>query len=159
MKDRIVAVEGVETLDPMHLPDVFAQRAGKPVVVQVVRSEGGKPEETLRLTVTPQPDTPWLEWVADRPLGIPGLGLAFEVQPTITAVRSDTPPPAQGLKPGDVLASLALTRATRTTPKSNPRPSPFPPRSNRSRLPFTGSSSCRPRRSSSSWPIAGRPSP
>ncbi len=91
VKDRIVAVEGVETLDPMHLPDVFAQRAGKPVVVQVARSEGGKPEETLRLTVTPQPDTPWLEWVADRPLGIPGLGLAFEVQPTITAVRSDTP--------------------------------------------------------------------
>jgi regulator of sigma E protease len=94
----------------MRLPDELADRAGGPVEVTVARSEGGKPEEELTLAVTPEAQGGWDETlVPDEPVDVPALGLAYEVIPTIAAVRPGSPADRARLKPGESITGVTLS--------------------------------------------------
>jgi regulator of sigma E protease len=122
--DRIVGVEGIEAIDPLRLPDQLARMAGKPVTLQVARSEAGKPEQVLSLAVVPGDQTAWSQPTQfhlsaaevyppnePTPLDVPALGLAYRVPPQIAAVEPGSPAAAAGIEPGDLLHQVTLTPA------------------------------------------------
>jgi regulator of sigma E protease len=110
--DRIVAFAGASGFDPMRLPDLADRRAGESTEVTVARSEAGKPEEQVTVTLTPRREAlmhlPYSASDAE-PLEVPGLGLAVSVLPTIAAVRPGSPAAKAELRPGETIMAVTLT--------------------------------------------------
>ncbi len=94
-------------LDPLQLPNLFFERAGEPVPVEVVRTgEGGGPEK-ITLTVTPQPRPGWISRTLDgsHPLDVSAVGIAFHFNPVLTAVTPGGPAEQAGLKANDKIVA------------------------------------------------------
>jgi regulator of sigma E protease len=104
--DRIVKVNG-QDFDPMRLPTLCYESAGKPMTFEVVRDEAGV-SSVVSLTATPDDSVPWTEWQIGGPLDIAGLGLAYPVRTRITAVTPGSPADKAGLKPGNVINAMTL---------------------------------------------------
>ncbi len=98
--DRIVGFDGQEDLDPMRLPDLCNEHAGKEVsfVVERINKEGKK--ERVNLTAVPDASSPWPE-IPGTPQEIPGLGLAYSVGNKVLAVREGSPAAKAGVLVGD----------------------------------------------------------
>ena len=104
--DRIVAVDGDRDYDPLRLPSITASKAGEPTPLIVVR--GGE-ERTVE--VTPNSGASWTPTVfPDSPLGVDAIGLAMAVSPVIAEVRDDSPAARAGLKAGQTIMAVDLTR-------------------------------------------------
>jgi regulator of sigma E protease len=112
----IVAFDGDRDFDPMRLPSLAADRVGESIELTVLRDG-----EELELSVEPVEGESWSPAISpDSPLNIDTLGLAFRVDPTIVAVRDDSPAARAGLKAGDELTGLRFTwrpQADETEPR------------------------------------------
>ncbi|MEW4568592.1 site-2 protease family protein [Tautonia sp. JC769] len=103
--DVIVALDGDREIDPMRLPSLAADRVGESIELTVLRDG-----EEMSLTVEPTEGESWAPAISpDSPLNIDTLGLAFRVDPTVVAVRDDSPAAKAGLKAGDELTGLRFT--------------------------------------------------
>ena len=116
--DRLVRVAGREVgadVDPLDLPNLFYELAvadpGAPVPVTVIRTEGGGGPVETELAVVPDPKPGWATRPTSEsePLDVPALGLAYELNPTVTAVAPGGPAARAGLKPNDRLLKVVFT--------------------------------------------------
>ena len=112
--DKIVRVAGQEVgtdLNPLRLPDVFADAAGTDVEVEIRRQEPGSGDKTLTLSLVPR-DIPG--WVArpqvrpSEPLAIESLGIALPIIPRVVHVVPGSPAEEKGIKPNDIVTSVSL---------------------------------------------------
>jgi regulator of sigma E protease len=114
--DKIVKVDGKDDFDPMRLPDICRAQAGKPMTFEVERASAAGPK-TVTLVATPDDSPVGTEPVLPaEALEVPGLGLCYQVRPSIQAVRPDSPAARAGLKPGDVITSIGFP------PRAKPDP-------------------------------------
>ncbi len=106
--DQIVALDGVRDFDPMRLPDLAYDLAGKPVQVEVRR---GNDDETITLEVTPDVTPLWADPpIPAEPLEIPGLGLAVVVNAKVAAVEAGSPASKAGIVVGDVIRAVQFAK-------------------------------------------------
>ena len=110
--DYIETIDGEAPGDPMRLPEVLAQRAGETValVVRRVGSDGKTEliEKSVTLEARPWPEPPRLP---NSPMGVPVLGIAYDVLAKVREVVHDGPAakakvtkdgkPAEALAAGD----------------------------------------------------------
>lgn len=113
LKDQIVKVDDQivgKDIDPLELPQYFAENAGKPVAVEVDRPRTGDSVETISLTITPSDVPAWSEragplWNAKKgqltsaaatPLPIPAIGAGIHVQARIASVIEGSEAHASG---------------------------------------------------------------
>jgi regulator of sigma E protease len=115
--DRIIKVNGEGGFDPMRLPGRCFASAGKPMTFEIERESGAGTRQTLVLTATPD-DTPPRTKTAVRigePVDLAGLGLCYPIRPHVLAVRPDSPAAKAGIKPGDVINTLARPKDVKPT--------------------------------------------
>lgn len=114
--DRIVEADG-QDFDPMRLPDLCYEHAGRAMTFEVERSD-----QLVTLTVTPDATPPWTEFLVlsalAEPLEVPGLGLAYAVRPKIAAIAPDSPAAKAGLKAGDAIGALTFTLSQTNKPET-----------------------------------------
>ena len=114
--DRIVKVDD-QDFDPMRLPDLCYQHAGRAMTFEVERSD-----QLVTLTVTPDATPPWTELLVlsalVEPQEVPGLGLAYAVRPKIAAIVPDSPAARAGLKVGDAIGALTFTLTQTQKPET-----------------------------------------
>ena len=97
--DKILSVDGLVVgvdLDPVHLPEYFADKQGQEVAV-VVKREAQAAAEEIPLKVTPKNFPGWIEHpLADGlPLSIPSIGIAYHQLNVVLKV--DPQGPAAGI--------------------------------------------------------------
>jgi regulator of sigma E protease len=112
--DKIVKINGDADFDPMRVPTLCQQNAGKPMTFEVERTTEGQ-TKTVTIDVTPDASPAWLElgFSQQAPLEIPGLGLCFPVRTRIAGIRPDSPADRAGLKVGDLITGVGFpSRAT-----------------------------------------------
>jgi regulator of sigma E protease len=126
--DRIVAVDGDEDFDPMRLPDLCYAHANSPMTFRVERAQaGGGNARVEELTATPDDSPPWHEHEAriNDTLDVPGLGLCYPVRTRVVAVEADSPAARAGIKPGDLISSMALVPSKDDPPSEPTDPTPI----------------------------------
>jgi regulator of sigma E protease len=129
--DRIAKVNGRDDFDPMRLPTIVHENAGKPMTIEVRRSTSDGSLTTQTIVVTPDDTAPWTEpVVSNEALEIPGLGLCYPIRTHVAAVRSDSPAAKAGIKPGDTINAMTINprsipEPTRGRP-AKPTPAPRP---------------------------------
>jgi len=106
--DQIVKVDGRDDIDPVHLPSLCYEHAGKPLTFEVERmADGSKTNHTL--TVIPDDTPPWTDMpTASDAVDVSGLGLCYAVRPHIAAVAPGSPAARAELKAGDVISSITI---------------------------------------------------
>jgi regulator of sigma E protease len=108
--DRIIKVNGSDDFDPMRLPSLCYENAGKPMTFEVERTSGDGSTRIETIPVTPDDTPPSTEEPADAtPLSLPGLGLSFPVSAHIAKVRPGSPADRAELKSGQVVNSITFT--------------------------------------------------
>ncbi len=114
--DKIVRIEENEIgldvgkdLNPLTLPEFFADRHGQSVKIVVTREESGSGAKEINLTVTPIDRPGWVERpsLPDTPLSVPSIGIAFHIIPTVLKVEQGSQ--AEGkLAAGDQIENIEL---------------------------------------------------
>lgn len=91
-----VIVDGQERsvggdLDPLRLPDFFAEHAGHELVIRVKRDRKGLDPISIDVPLTPEDRPGWIEKPVgpDCPLSVPSIGVAFHVLHNIMKVDSN----------------------------------------------------------------------
>ncbi len=101
----------------MRLPSLCLDQAGQPMTFEVQRHKPDKSFDTVTLTVIPDAAQPWTDvFFPGEPLKVPGLGLAFPVRTRIKKIVPDSPAAKAGLKVGDMINALGLTRTATGKP-------------------------------------------
>jgi len=119
--DRLVKVNGRDDFDPMRLPGLCYESAGKPMTFEVSREVANGERKTQSLTVTPDDTPPRIHPVLeDEPVDLAGLGLCFPVRNQVAAVRPDSPAAKAGLKSGDVINSMTIKSRRPAAAAKNP---------------------------------------
>jgi regulator of sigma E protease len=105
VNDRLLAIDGEPTGDPLTLADRLATRAEEKSNVTLSVERGDK---KLELTA----DLRQVEWLEQAgPTGrvsAPALGIAYLVQSTVVGVAPDSPAAKAGMQPGDVIRLTQL---------------------------------------------------
>jgi len=105
-----------EDIDPLRLPNYFADKAGETVKITIHRQEAGPGgDETKDLEIVPEDKPGWSEVPAmmNAPLPIPAIGAAFRVSPRIAKVLEGSEAAAikdtdRQLKPGQRISRIVL---------------------------------------------------
>ena len=89
--DQIVKVGDLEVskdIDPLRLPNYFADHAGEAIEVTVNRPQEGDSNETIPLTITPSDEPGWSEQplAITAPLPIPAIGAGIHILPRIAHI-------------------------------------------------------------------------
>jgi regulator of sigma E protease len=114
--DRIVKVRangevGADgEFDPMRLPSLCHEHAGRPMTFEVERVDDGGRKAHI-LTAVPDASPPVNANDPATDVDVPGLGLCYPVSAHIVAVRPDSPAARAKLGPGDVITSMVLKRS------------------------------------------------
>lgn len=111
--DRITKVNGEDVgaqIDPLRLPYLLGDLAGKTVALEIVREENGGAQQTRRVRIVPEDRPGWTEQPSHpgEPLSIPSIGVAFHLTPRILNVAEGGPAAKAGLQFGDVITRLSL---------------------------------------------------
>jgi regulator of sigma E protease len=96
-------VVGVD-IDPLQLPDYFADHAGQDVVVKIKREATGGGPTVSEVTLVPDARPGWIErplMEKDCPLSIPAIGVAYHVLHHVMHVEEGGPAAKAGIKKGD----------------------------------------------------------
>ncbi|MCA9096992.1 MAG: RIP metalloprotease RseP [Planctomycetaceae bacterium] len=104
------AVEVGSKLDPLKLPEVLADAAGKTVRLKVLRQKTGGDAETIEVDLVPEDRPAWLDPPVgpDQPLALNSIGAACHVLHTVLGVVPGSP--ADGtVQPKDQIAAVTLT--------------------------------------------------
>lgn len=110
--DKIVKIESLDVgkdLNPLTLPEFFADRHGQPVKIVVTRESPGSGDKQHEFELIPEDRPGWVERPTFRnsPLSVPAVGLAFHIIPTVLKVEPGSP--AEGkVQAGDHVTQLAL---------------------------------------------------
>lgn len=115
------------SIDPLMLPDYFAERAGKPVFIRVKREvEGGNPV-TEDIELVPDNRPGWIErppeTIKDCPLSAPAIGVAFHVLHHVAEVEENGPAALAGLQKDDNLLKMEFIRPDDVADDGDPRKS------------------------------------
>jgi regulator of sigma E protease len=107
--DRIVKVKGRDDFDPMQLPSLCHDNAGRPVAFEVQREIGPGQRQIQTLTATPD-DSPLKTRFAleDQAVDVPALGLCYPIRTQVVGVRPGSPAAKAGLSPGDTINALVI---------------------------------------------------
>ena len=103
--DKLASINGrtIGTeINPLRLPNEFANLHGQSVTVTVTRQATGGGQTKEDLTLVPQDLPGWTEqpiWEGE-PLSIPSIGVAFHTIPVVLAVDAESPADKAGIKPG-----------------------------------------------------------
>jgi len=103
-------------IDPLRLPNYFADKAGETVKVKIRRQEAGPGgDDTKDLEIVPEDKPGWSEVpvLKDAPLPIPAIGAAFRVTPRIARVLEGSEAASiteadRQLKPGQRSSQVVL---------------------------------------------------
>lgn len=99
-------------IDPLRLPDFFADHAGQPVRVRVKREMTGGNPATQEFEITPDPRPGWIntpdDSIQDCPLSVGSIGIAFHVNHHVVAVEAGSPAAQAGVSNDDNLVKLEL---------------------------------------------------
>ncbi len=117
--DVILKVDDQEVgkdIDPLRLPNYFANKASKTVKVTILRQEPGPGGDEIKdLEVVPEDKPGWSEFpvLKDAPLPIPAIGAAFRVTPRIAKVLEGSEAASikeedRQLKPGQRISQVVL---------------------------------------------------
>ncbi|HEY2883299.1 MAG TPA: PDZ domain-containing protein, partial [Pirellulales bacterium] len=108
--DRIVSVNGQPVGKPVTLGEKLRQWAiaGKPVQLEIERTEGDKNTTKIPLTVELRTPTSTDVMIDNSPLPLSPLGVACEVAPVVAAVEPDSAAAKADVQPGDKLVSIKL---------------------------------------------------
>jgi C-terminal processing protease CtpA/Prc len=122
--DKIVSVGGQEVadeLDPLELPEVFADAHGAPVEVEISREVQGSEPVTKVLTVTPDPSADWRELPGSlhAPVSITSIGAAFHLLPSVHSLDPKGPAAQAGIETKDSIDPWNWCSAT-TSPTRAP---------------------------------------
>jgi len=111
--DKLAAVDEQtigDQIDPLHLPDYFAERIGQPVKIKVSREAAGSDASNLDFTVTPEATPGWVEHPAfrDSPISVTSVGFAYQVIPQVFRVAKDGPADKAGIEERDTISEIEL---------------------------------------------------
>jgi regulator of sigma E protease len=109
--DKIIRVGGLEIgdgLDPWRLPEVFADRRGESVEVEISREVQGSEPVIKLLTVVPEESPPWRELPQSphAPLSITSIGAAYHLIPTVYSIDPEGPAHKAGIGKKDTVVSV-----------------------------------------------------
>ncbi|QDT65600.1 site-2 protease family protein [Calycomorphotria hydatis] len=113
--DKFISVDGQDVgseIDPLILPQYFADRSGEEVSVVIQRQVRGADPQELEVTLIPEDLPAWLDipsYVPGEPLAIPAIGVAYHLIPTVLSVDEAGPAAAAGIQPNDYLEEMILT--------------------------------------------------
>lgn len=111
--DQITRVDGQDVggeLDPMQMPNYFAEKAGDTVTVELQRSKSEGAPEQLTVELVPDDRPGWIERPVSRgePLAIPAIGVAYHLSPRILSVVAGGPAEKAGLARSDNIDTISL---------------------------------------------------
>lgn len=97
-------------IDPLRLPDWFADRAGQTVQVRIKREVEGSNPVSEDIELVPEDRPGWIERppesVADCPLSVPAIGVAFHVLHHVVDIDENGPAAQAGLQKDDNLQKI-----------------------------------------------------
>ncbi len=120
--DRIKKVGDRDDFDPLRLPTLCYQQAGKPISFEIERDLASGERRTETISVTPDDTPPRVKLVMENePVDVTGIGFCYPVRNVVTAVRPDSPADKAGIKAGDVVKAMKVKYKPlpgKTTPAS-----------------------------------------
>jgi regulator of sigma E protease len=117
--DRVLAVNGDRRYDVLRLPDFAYNQAleQRSLQLEVERPTSDGSTQTQSLDLTPLLNPIWVERTAEtEPLEVAPLGFALVVLPKVQDVIPGSPAERAGIKPGETIQDVTLTR-----PDNKPR--------------------------------------
>jgi len=105
--DLVTKVDGNTDLNPLRLAEYCFDRAGKPVTFEVERKGKDKGTDMVQIEVIPDNSFYTLDFYAPGPVGIPGLGLAYQLKPKVSRLEGGSKAESV-LKVGDEITSIQL---------------------------------------------------
>ena len=111
--DKIATVDGKDVgtdINPMTLPDVFAELHGRNVRVAVLRETDGGGKKTVEMNLTPINQPGWIErpTTENDPISVPSSGFAYNVTSFVLKVEPGSPAERASIQPGDRIIKMAL---------------------------------------------------
>ncbi len=101
-------------INPMALPDLLAAagKAGVDVGITVKRAVEGSEARVIQVDMKPLDKPGWIERPIDQniPLSVPAAGFAYHFIPKVLHVIPDSPADEAGIKVGEFLTRITLTR-------------------------------------------------
>ncbi|QDT44927.1 Putative zinc metalloprotease [Gimesia alba] len=111
--DKITHIDGKDVgkaLNPLRLPNYFAEKAGETVPIVVKRQQDAANPTEVNLNVVPLDNPAWLEHpiYPNTPLSVGSLGIAFHVIPTVLKVEEESPAAKAGIQPDERIKKIKI---------------------------------------------------
>lgn len=99
-------------VDPLDLPDFFAEHHGKSLKITVKRHVEGDESNVETVSLVPEDRPGWIEEpnAEDVPLSVPAIGIAFYLTPTVIHVVPGSPADQAGITKGERIEQMTLVR-------------------------------------------------
>jgi regulator of sigma E protease len=99
-----------DELDPLRLPEFFAERVGQAVPISISREVAGSEPEKLEMTLTPEATPGWVEHPVFRhsPISVTSVGIAYHLIPTVFRVDPSGPAANAEITERDTITDVEL---------------------------------------------------